>query len=400
MTHFGKIAALLIVLFGLGAGVALVVIRPRAKPAPPKRILDSVEAITVKREAIQVILASQGILESATETNVSAEVAGKVVSVSPKFEVGEAFAQDNMILEIDPSDYQAAVSQSEASLAEAKVALDMELARAHRAEKDWEKLGDGDEPTALALRKPQVESAKAKILAAEAALAKAQRDLQRTVIRAPYPCRVRSKSTDIGSYLGPGGPVAELYRIDALEVRLPLALDDFGFLVSDQGGDVKFRAEAGINKFDWSGSIVRSEREVQRTSRSVFLVARIEPQNLDASFSRFVLPGLFVQASVSGATLENVIRIPRKAIYGTDRVLTISSENKVSYREVEIVRTEEDYVIVSDGVEEGERISVTPLDAVIDKMEVIVEKLDGVPTKPMEPSTREFTDGDKSEIRT
>ena len=380
MTLFGKIVAIVLILAAGMIGAQLIfAFRPQAETTDPPRIVSSVEAITLKRQTIQVTLPSQGILEPLTETQVAAEVSGKVTRVSPRFEVGEAFAVDETILEIDSADYVAAVAQAEATLAEAKLALETEEAKGNQARREWEQLGGDSEPTDLVLRKPQLNSARARIVASEAALEKARRDLDRTVIRAPYACKVRAKHTDIGSFLAPGAPIADLYRTDALEIRLPVSLEDYSFLAPDEMPPVELTAEVSGKQLRWTAELTRTEGVVERSSRSVFLVARIDPQSDQSDSRRFLTPGMFVKADVSGVPLENVFRVPREAVYGTDQVLVIDNDNRVGYRTVNVVRTEQDYVIVSDGLKEGEKISVTPLETVVDGVtEVEIKNLNGV----------------------
>lgn len=384
MTILGKIVAVILILIAGMMGAAMIFnFRPRAEKTDPPRIIPSVEAITVQRQTIPIEVPSQGILEPVTESQMAAEVAGKVVKVSPKFEIGETFAVDEIILEIDSADYVAGVAQAEATLAEAQLALETEQARARQAELEWKKLGGEDEPTDLVLRKPQLKSAEARIAASEATLEKARRDLDRTVIRAPYACKVRTKQTDIGSYLAPGAPIAGLYRADGLEVRLPVSVEDFSFIAPGATPTIKLSATVAGKALSWTAVLVRTEGEIERGSRSVILVGQIDPSTAGEGSSRFLAPGMFVKASVDGVALENMFRVPREAVYGTDQVLVIDKENIVSYRTVDVVRTEKDYVIISNGLNEGERISVTVLETVIDgKTEVQVESLNGAEQAP------------------
>ncbi|MGK0187086.1 MAG: multidrug efflux system membrane fusion protein [Verrucomicrobiales bacterium] len=384
MTHFGKIvAAVLILIAGVAGAMMIFEFKPVAEKTDPPRITPSVEAITVQRETIAVTVPSQGVLEPFTETQVAAEVAGKVMKVSPKFEVGESFAMDEILLEIDSADYIAGVAQAEATLAEAQLAMATEQARANQAEREWKKLGGDDAPTDLVLRIPQLKSVEARIKASEASLEKARRDLDRTVIRAPYDCKVRAKQTDIGSYLAPGAPIAELYRADALEVRLPVSVEDFSFIAPGDKPGVELKATVAGKSLTWSAVLTRTEGVVDRQSRSVILVGQIDPTEGDAESNRFLAPGMFMKASVAGVPLDNMFRVPREAIYGTNRVLVIDDTDIVSYREVNVVRTEQDYVIISEGLKEGEKISVTVLETVIEgKTKVDIERLNGVEQAP------------------
>jgi len=133
---------------------------------------------------------------------------------------------------------------------------------------------------------------------------------------------------------------------------------------------VNFWAEVGDEKREWKGKVVRSEGGVDRSSRSVYLIAEVTatPEEQD----RFLQTGLFVKAKVSGVSLENVFRIPRVGIYEGDRVLMIDEKNQVHFRDVKVKRSESTHVLVSEGLKAGDRICLTPLAGVVEGMEVKV----------------------------
>ena len=364
----GKIAVAAIVV-AVCAGVIFLMKKfaPEAEKETREEVLTTVEVATVESLATSVRIQSQGMVEALTETSLAAEVGGTVVSVSENFEVGREFEKDDVILEIDPADYASALAQMESNVADAELNLALEKGLARNAPEEWRRLGREGEPTDLALRKPQLKSAEAKLVSARAAVEKARRDLDRTKIRAPYDCRIRMTYTEVGSFLGPGTRIADIYELGDFEIRLPISLDEYAFIDgSGTGAGVTFSANIAGEEYTWKGTVIRDEGVVDRTSRSVFLVASItEDQG-----SKFLSPGLFVKASIAGRKLDNVISLPRKALYGKDRVYVIDDEDRLRFRKVTILRTERDRVLVSDGLEAGERVCTTNLAAAIDKMKV------------------------------
>ena len=152
---------------------------------------------------------TQGRIEPARRTQAASEVMGRVIMVSPKFKAGGVFSTHEIMLETDGADYVAALALAESALVDAKLLLAQEQARADQAVRDWKKLGRGI-PSDLVVRKPQIASVKARIAAAEASVGKATRDLDRTKLRAPYPCRVEATFTDLGSFVSPGARLASL----------------------------------------------------------------------------------------------------------------------------------------------------------------------------------------------
>lgn len=366
-TH-GKIAVASVVV-GIAGGTAFLLWKfaPEAKKDARTEVLPSVEVVAVERSSISVEIASQGIIEAPTETKLAAEVGGSVTSVSENFEVGQDFKKGAILIEIDPADYASALAQMESNVADAELNLALEQGRARQAARDWQSVGNSDDPSDLVLRKPQLKSAEAKLLSAGAALAKAKRDLERTKIRAPYDCRIRATYTEVGSFVAPGTRIADVYELGGFEVRLPVSLDDYSFIEeSGTGSSVRFSTTIASEEKKWNGSVIRDEGVIDRTSRSIYLVAKIEA----AQQGKFLSPGLFVKASIAGRKLDNIIDLPRKALYGKDQVYVIDQEDKLQFRKVVVVRTEQDRILVREGLEAGERVCTTNLAAAIKEMKV------------------------------
>jgi RND family efflux transporter MFP subunit len=342
------------------------------KTEPPKvdvhKHTQSVRVATVKQETMPVELPSQGMVEAVRVTTLASEVAGQVVRVSDKFQTGQLFEEGDVMVELDAADYQAALTQAEATAADARLAEVTEKARAEQAVRDWMKLAGNEKPTDLAARKPHLESAAAKVKAAEAAVVKARRDLDRTKIKAPFKGRLRAKHTELGSYLAPGARVAELYSIGSYEVKLPLSLDDFSFLPEKwEGAEVMLQADVAGNKKVWKGRVRRVEGEVDRNSRSAQIVAEVSEAGVDDLVMK---PGLFVSAGVKGRLLENVIPVSRKAFLDESRVLVVTPDNKVTFRNVKVLRGDAGRQFVSSGLKEGERVVVSALGAPVEGMDV------------------------------
>lgn len=342
--------------------------RPVAEKKEEQAELPVAEYMVVDLETLTFDLPSQGIVEADRQTLIAAPVAGRVESVSEKFEAGGEFAKDELMVQLDATDYEAAVAQAAANLADAQTALANEQAKADQAERDWRKLGRGGAPSDLALRKPQLESAKKKIKSAEAALKKAENDLKNTAIKAPFQSVVTSTNTEIGSYLTPGAPVAELYQSSPFEVRLPVSVDEASLLPTDEKGEpkgtVSLSAQAGGDTRKWNAEIIRNEGQIDRETRSLYLVAKVgDPTNKSGINLR---PGLFVEASIPSREFHDVAAVPSQAFRNLEEVVVIEEEtNKIRYRKVGILHRSKDHVYVSSGLEEGDRVCLTNASALI-----------------------------------
>jgi RND family efflux transporter MFP subunit len=284
-------------------------------------------------------------------------------------EVGETFRAQDFLLQIDETDYTAALANAEANLADARLAIALEEAGAEKAIRDWEKLGSGREAGSLVLRVPQLASAKARVLAAQGAVDKALADLDRARVVAPYNCRVVAKSLDLGATVAPGTPLLEVLSLGAVEVRLPLSLEDYGFLKRDDNGEVMGEVSAtariGGEARLWKGAVVRSAEVVEATTRSIDVVVRFEGDDTPP-------PGMFLSATIGGATLQGRVVLPRAAMLDARRVLLVKKDNTLEFRDVSVERTESDSVVIGEGLEPGERVCLTPLSTPVTGMKVEV----------------------------
>lgn len=355
------------------AGIALIRSSPKAERRQPPPVVPTVEVMTVQQTNYPVVIRSQGTVVPRTESTLIPEVSGQVDKVSPNFQAGGFFAVDEVLLEIDPRNYQNSVVVAQADLARANATLDEEKARADQALRDWQVLQLGTEPNALALRKPQLKSAQAAVAAATARLAQARIDLGRTRIRAPYAGLLLEKRVDVGQYVSPGTILAKIYAIDFVEIRLPLtnhqlALLDLPETYRDRNKNaqnqtlpaVDLVAHSGSQPHRWQGQIMRTEGAVDTQSQQTFVIAQVD----DPYSQRHGTPlkvGQFVEAHINGRVFEDVFVLPRAVLRGNDEIVVIDSRNAVERRQVEVIWSDNDQVIIRSGLSAGERVSLTPL---------------------------------------
>jgi RND family efflux transporter MFP subunit len=378
----------------VGALIALVMVKSRA-PVPTRPIVEYaplVRVVEVEPEELQLEVHTQGTVRARTETRFVAQVAGTIISVSRSFASGGFFEKGDVLVEIDASDYRVAVAMAEGTVAQARVRLEIEDAQAEVAREEWAQLGTGGE-SPLATRELQLQEAQAALAAAEAMLEKALRDLDRTKVRAPFAGRIRAKLADLGEYVAPGVPVADVYSVDFAEVRLPVPDADLAFLdlpvdyrgaaAKEPGPEVVLYTEFAGKRHSWHGRIVRVEGEIDRVSRMVHVVAQVaDPYGKqDGEESLPLAVGMFVEARIAGRVVSDAIKVPRTALRGS-RVLIVDDENKLRFRDVDILRLDRGYAVILGGVTRGDRVCVSTLEAVSDGMKVrTVEPRDETATR-------------------
>jgi len=381
-----RILKIIIPLAFLGAGaygvLRLIETRPVVETKPAEKVIPTVRVIPVMKEEVNLTVYSQGTVSPRTVTELVPEVAGRVTFVSPSLAAGGFFDEGEVLLKIDRYDYELALIRARSDVAQAQVRLEQEVAESEVAAKEWDELGRGDEASPLVLRKPQLAQAEAALQAARAALSQAERDLDRTNIVAPFVGRVRTKHVDIGQFVSRGIAVAQLYSVDVAEVRLPLPDEELAFVdipLSYRGDRAKRRGPAVLLKaifagkeHTWKGRIVRTEGEIDASTRMLYAVAEVsDPYGRGADRNRPPLAvGMFVEAEIRGDSVKDVIILPRAAIRGSDMVYVIDADNNLRFREVEVFRREKTRVILISGLEEGELVCVSPLETVVDGMPV------------------------------
>lgn len=347
--------------------------RPERKEEAVQAIM--VDAIPVERVSLNLSVFSQGSVTPRTETTLVAEVSGIIVNVSPNFVAGGFFRDGEILLEIDPSDYQAGLKRAQANLASRKAQFAEQKARADQALKDWKNMGRQGEPSDLTLRKPQLAEAMANVQAAEADLQKAQRDLERTRIKLPYDGLVRTKQADIGQYVAPGTPLGVTFNIDTAEIRLPLSAADVSYLdlpsATDPANKEKLQVfltteHSGIEG-RWQAEIIRTEGVIDEKSRVTYAVAQVvDPYGvLGQGHQAELKVGTFVRAEIQGLRANNVFKLPRSVLRADNTVLVANTERKLEIRQVNVLRAEPRTVYIRDGIVDGDMVITTTLDSAI-----------------------------------
>lgn len=382
MNWKSKYIPLAILLVSILIAVLVIVTRPTVEKVAPEIPHKIVRVQTVAKENTRMMVKSQGSVAPRTEIMLVSEVAGRAVSVSPSFVAGGFFGKEKTLLTVDPSNYQLAVTQAKSQVAQAERIYQMEEQQGKIAREEWQRLNKGNIPPLVA-REPQLNEARAALDAAKANLKKAELDLQRTRISAPFIGRVRSKAVDIGQYVVPGNPIGSVYAVDYAEVRLPipdeaLAYIDMPYSIEAmkdiQGPRVVLSARFAGKTHQWEGYLTRIEGEIDPQSRMIYVVARVkDPYDLNKTGNHVPLTvGLFVTAEIHGKTVQDVVQVPRSALRNGNQVLIVDDENKLHFRTVNILRQAGDYAFIDDGLKNDERICISTLSAAVEGMTVAI----------------------------
>ncbi|WOH37042.1 efflux RND transporter periplasmic adaptor subunit [Thalassotalea fonticola] len=348
------------------------------KPPEEKADVDitpivAVEAVTVAPMTLQV--SSYGIVKPKYETALVAQVSGQIVALSEDFVRGKFVNKGTLLARIDPNDYEAALIEAQANMASARAALETERAQGKVAESEWKRITNTS-PTELSLRKPQLAQEIARVKSAQASILRAQRNLERTEIRAPYDAMIDSRTIGLGSFVGVGTNIGKLLGTALAEVRLPVADNQLQYLTNQGNGAVVnlLGAFAGVD-VQWSAVVARSEGIVDNNSRMTYLVAEvkdpyalIEGETTQKTALRF---GSYVNAEIVGVKIAQASLVPRYLVEN-GRVAVLDAESKLHYVDIEIARQEGGNVVVSNGLSDGDQLIISALDYPVNGMKLAV----------------------------
>lgn len=373
MTRTFIIPGAILIAFFFGAAT-LMATSPVLEPQPIAPILSTVRVQTVSPQQVQLKVHSQGTVMPSTETQLIPEVSGRVLWMSPKLVAGGYFDEGEVLARVDQIDYQNTADRAQATLIRAQ-------AEQQHAKFEYQRLRSLEKRRLTS--RSQLENALRALRVADAALqdakvnfGQATENLERTEIKAPFTGLVRSENVDIGQFISRGAPIATLYASDQAEVRLPIADRQLAFLKLPPTlrgelpealqPNVSLTTEYAGQQLTWEGKIVRTEAEIDISSRMVQLVARVTNNESDTP----IAVGLFVEAEIQGLSAENVITLPRSALRNDNQVLVVDADNKLRFRPIKPLRLYQDNVLITSGLEVGERVCVSPIQTPIEGMSV------------------------------
>ena len=368
---------------------ALFLTRPQLDPSEPEPVAPAVRVMHVNPASERMVVHAQGTVSPRTEADLVPEVSGNVLWISPNLVAGGYFEQDEPLLRIDDRDYRYALERASA-------AVDRAVAENEFATFELQRLREMEarnliSPSDVETGMRAARVTEAALADARAALNQAELDLSRTEVLAPFTGLVRNKQVDPGQFVSRGTAIARLYAVDYVEVRLPIADQQLAYLDIPpmQRGELDESSAPGVflsadfagQHYKWRGTIVRTEAEIDTRSRMVNAVARVQTTEDALDNPEYVPPpvGLFVEAEIQGRSADNVVVVPRSVIRNGNQVLIVDEDDRLHFRTVNIARIYGDDAYIDGGLEKGERVCLSVLQAVIGGMRVEVVADEAIP---------------------
>lgn len=345
---------------------------PQRQRPPQQGILVDVVALEAKTH--QVTVHATGTVQAEQEISLVPEVSGKVSWISPQLVSGGFFKKGETLLKIETSDFQLAIEKARAEIAQVQVALATEREQAKLALAEWDRIDipDKGKPGPLVTREIQMQQQQANLAAAEANRQQALLNLQRTELKAPFNGRIHQEQVDLGQYLRAGTSIGDFVGTDRAEIHVPLPTTELAWLdipssAQKDGATAIIRLPDNNNTI-WHGKLERSLGEIDPTSRMATVVVVVDdPYQLKHTLNQPTLPnGLFVEIELQGEKFTDIISIPRDALHADNLVWIADDDNRLNLRPVEILRREQQQILLKGGVEAGEKLVLTTLSGATD----------------------------------
>lgn len=384
---------LLILVLAIGGFIAMGALKP--KPDEKTEDIKALPVLTAiaTQEDVTLKVRVQGEVQPRTEINLVPQVSGRITYMSPSFIEGGKFKRGDVLVRIEPEEFELRVVQARANVAQAETAIVRETSEGAIARSDWKELGRAGDPTPLTLREPQLAEARAQLASANARLSEAQLQLNRTTLRAPFTGRVTIRHVDGGEYVTAGTKLGMIYSADVMDVRLPLTNEDLkraGLTLGYEAGrnsagiPVALSADVAGRFSQWQGHIVRTDSRFDSKTRVLYAYAQVmDPFGEGADEGVPMAPGIFVDADIDGQILDGIITIPRAGLRGTDTVYIANTDGTLSFRTVQVASSDRNKVIITSGLESGAAVITSPIRGVADGMKVaVVDKVADVEVTP------------------
>ncbi|MEE9314295.1 MAG: efflux RND transporter periplasmic adaptor subunit [Rhizobiaceae bacterium] len=386
--------------------------KPKPKVRPAFKTVYTIETITAKKADNQPVFTSYGQTVAARTVDLRSLVSGEIIKVSSKLRAGAQVAKGEALVEIDDFNYQGALSEAKASLSEAqarigeneaqislekgrlKAAIEQlgfaqsDLTRAKRLksrgtstqkELDARKLIVSQRNQSVALSRDTIKVQQSRIAQVKASIERldwkvrqAQRNLESTVLVAPFSGIVRSSSAEIGRAITANDVVVSLYEADALEVKFTLTDAQYGRLQIAENGlngrPVKVVWSVGGKEYIYPATIDRVGAEITSNRGGVELFALVGKTNNDVS----IRPGAFVEVRVPDKVFKSTIAIPDTAIYGTQDVY-VEVDGKLLKKQISIAAYDGEQAFISSGLQVGDKVLITRITEVSDGLKVRYE---------------------------
>ena len=401
-----------------------------------------VKTLEIQKKDTIFWVSGYGTVKPKTEITVIPEVSGRVVFCSKNFKKGTFVKKGDLLFEVDPVNYSLSVRQKRAEIgklksdiknlvqsrnnfqAELKIAtkhlnvIKKEVDRKKKirqkqviSQQEYERVVESylrqeravqSVKNSLALIPSQLEQKKKSVDIVLVELDRSLIDLKKTKFYAPFDSRVSEAKVEVGDYLQQGKSYGRIYETSSVEIGVSIPVEEVRWVFPE----LRFRqlgksekneekifpfAEIRWNKFgkslQWNGRVSRVDAGLDSSTRTLSLIVEVKnPFKILANAQNTPLTiGMFVSIRIRGISVPNVFVIPRFAMKSATKEGKLSNtvflykNSKLKIKKINILRKTMDYVFVKNGLQDGDKIIISPLPDAVDGM-----KLRNIVTKSLE----------------
>ena len=299
--------------------------KPEPKSQEPKPVVPQAEIIRVSPADHSPPVLSFGTVRPLFETSLTPQVSGRITRVAEDFRIGRIVSKGTTLVEIDPTDFNSTVSQLQSNLATAERTFAEEEIRAEQAAADWKASGRSLETaSSFVLREPQLAAARSAIDGARAAVEKAEADIGRTKIVAPFDAVVSARSASLGNLASPQTPLGSLVSTEAAELALPLSANEFTRIKLPTMATLSSPTKPGV---EWQARIDRLSPTVDRNQT---ITAIAEVQSPYAAPDKVLAIGTFANASIEAEPITSAYALPETALVNDSFIWVVSNDDELA----------------------------------------------------------------------
>ena len=378
-SFFAVLVKIILPLMILSVAVIIAVVliknRPHIKRSAPRPSTALVAVVPLSRQDITVTINGQGIVMPARQVALKAQVSGRIIAMDPEFYPGCRVAKDQSLCRIEPNDYVLDVQQARANVLNAQAEMELEMGYQDVAQAEWNLLGIGDDATeqerTLALRVPQLKQKNAAVMIQQSQLARAELDLHRTEITAPFNAIVLEKHIDPGTVVSTQDTLGTLAGTDRYWVQVSIPTDRLSWIdwpddehASHTAAPAEVLYQRGTTTHRRSGHVLSLLGDLDPDGLMARILIEVN-HPLDDTSSQPLLLGDYVTVQIQGRTLSDVFVIDRQWLHDNDTLWIADADNRLDIRPVQCLWKDERTVCIGTGLTDGERLITTNLPAPI-----------------------------------
>ncbi len=362
---------------------------PLQTPSVEKPI--RVKAMRMIARDAPVVIESSGELRPQRMVDIAAEVAGRVVVRHADLAVGRIIEEGEILFAIDDRDFRVDYEMSLARLEALERETELARREFNRLKKLLREENVGTEAAVETAEKATVLAAE-RLAQVRQAARRAENNLDRSVVRAPFDGRVVHEQIEIGEYVTPGKVLLGLADDSVLELVAVVDSEDarrwLAFAPQGTDGDRQRQWFAPLQRLPatvrWSedGSvaakgIVERVQRYDTTTRSLEVLIRLAGETDNTKEPGFPLvAGMYCQVEIPAATMTGVFVLPRWAVSFNDTVYVVEDQ-RLTITPVVVADVQGDRAFIAEGLNEGDLVITTRLvDPLEQSLVEVVEVVD------------------------